>query len=189
MRKTALGALAVLLPGLALAQTSPFVDAKTERPLLNELSGDLAFETLRITTQWHKPSGSEGFFAVAREVEARAKAAGPPGRALDRPGRADANWTCRRAEAWLLEGPGAERRRDQDRLVRRGRDLDRGQLAPGVRHGRARRRRLRRDVRRTTPARTCAGRSCSPTAASGSSRSRPSGSAAPRESCPGPRRA
>ncbi|HSB35398.1 MAG TPA: M28 family peptidase, partial [Thermoanaerobaculia bacterium] len=105
MRKTILGALAVLLPGLGLAQSSPFVDASTERALVNELSGDLAFETLRITTQWHKPSGSEGFFAVAREVEARAKAAGLQNvRWIDQVAQ-EPNWTCRSAEAWLLEGP------------------------------------------------------------------------------------
>ena len=105
MRKTVLGVLAVLLPGLGLAQSSPFVDAKTEQALVNELSGDLAFETLRITTQWHKPSGSEGFFAVAREVEARAKAAGLQNvRWIDQVAQ-EPNWTCRSAEAWLLEGP------------------------------------------------------------------------------------
>src|SRR5512141_1932108 len=106
MRKTVLGALAVLLPGLGLAQSSPFVDAKTERALVNELSGDRACETLRSTTQWHKPSGSEGFFAVAREVEARAKAAGLQNvRWIDQVAE-HVNWTCRRAEAWLLQGSG-----------------------------------------------------------------------------------
>ncbi len=108
MRKTVLGALAALLPALALAQTSPFVDAKTERLLVNELSGELAFETLRITTQWHKPSGSEGFFAVAREVEARAKAAGLQDvRWIDQVAEGP-NWTCRSGEAWLLEGSGTD---------------------------------------------------------------------------------
>ncbi len=108
MRKTVLGALAILLSGLARAQSSPFVDAKTERALVNELSGDLAFETLRITTQWHKPSGSEGFYAVAREVEARAKAAGLQDvRWIDQKAE-NPNWTCRSGEAWLLEGSGAD---------------------------------------------------------------------------------
>jgi Zn-dependent M28 family amino/carboxypeptidase len=107
MRKIVLCALAGLLPGFVLGQTSPFLDPKVERALLNELSGDLAFETLRITTQWHKPSGSEGFFSVAREVEARAKAAGLADvRWIDQAAE-HINWTCRRGEAWLLEGAGA----------------------------------------------------------------------------------
>ena len=110
MRKILLGVLAGLLPGFVFGQTSPFVDEKVERALLNELSGDLAFETLRITTQWHKPSGSEGFFAVAREVEARAKAAGLADvRWIDQVAE-HINWTCRRGEAWLLEGTGPSAR-------------------------------------------------------------------------------
>jgi hypothetical protein len=86
------------------AQTSPFVDEKTERALVNELSGDLAFEHMRLTTQWHKPSGSEGFFAVARYALDKAKEAGlEDARWIDQVNDS-ASWTCRRAEAWLLEG-------------------------------------------------------------------------------------
>jgi aminopeptidase YwaD len=106
MRKTVLGALAGLLSRCVLGQTSPFVDEKVERALLNELSGDLAFETLRITTQWHKPSGSEGFFAVAREVETRARAAGLQHVLWIDQVAEHINWTCRNAEAWLIEGTG-----------------------------------------------------------------------------------
>jgi hypothetical protein len=110
MRKTLCGALACLLTSLALGQTSPFVPEKTERALVNELSGDLAFETLRITTQWHKPSGSEGFLAVARYVQEKAKAAGLSDvRWIDQVAEAPA-WTCHRADAWLLQGEGAEQK-------------------------------------------------------------------------------
>ncbi len=106
MRTTVLCLVGGLLSGVTLGQSSPFVDSKVESVLVNEISGDLAFETLRITTQWHKPSGSEGFFAVAREVEARAKAAGLQDvRWIDQVAE-NGNWTCRRAEAWLLEGTG-----------------------------------------------------------------------------------
>jgi hypothetical protein len=107
MRKMVLGALGCLVTSLLLAQSSPFVPEKTERLLVNELSGDLAFETIRITTQWHKPSGSEGFFAVARYVEAKAKAAGLADVLwIDQVAQAP-SWTCQRAEAWLLEGDAA----------------------------------------------------------------------------------
>ncbi len=107
MLKMALGALGCLTTSLLLAQSSPFVAERTERLLVNELSGDLAFETLRITTQWHKPSGSEGFFAVARYVEEKAKAAGLSDvRWIDQVAEAP-SWTCHRADAWLLEGEGA----------------------------------------------------------------------------------
>src|SRR5262245_19977756 len=102
--------LSAALSGLACgisAQTSPFVDEKTEGALVNEISGDLAFEHMRLTTQWHKVSGSEGFFAVARYALEKAREAGlEDARWIDQPNDS-ASWTCRRAEAWLLEGSGA----------------------------------------------------------------------------------
>jgi hypothetical protein len=107
MKKLLWGALGGLVAAASLAQTSPFVPEKTEQALVNSLSGDLAFETLRISTQWHKPGGSEGFFAVARYVEQRAKDAGLADvRWIDQVAEAPA-WTCHRAEAWLLDGQGA----------------------------------------------------------------------------------
>ena len=56
-------ATAMACAPLVPAQTSPFVDEKIERALVNELSGDLAFEHMRLTTQWYKPSGSRVFRA------------------------------------------------------------------------------------------------------------------------------
>jgi hypothetical protein len=112
MRKTATAAFAALLVSPCLAaQSSPFVAENVERLLVNEISGDLAYETLRHTTQWYKPGGSEGFFAVARYVEERAKAAGLQDvRWIDQVADSP-SWTCKRAEAWLVEGRGdAEKR-------------------------------------------------------------------------------
>jgi hypothetical protein len=107
MRTKSLGLSAGILVCAAAAgraQTSPFVDPKVESALLNEISGDRAFETLRITTQWHKPPGSEGFFAVAREIEKRAKAAGLQDvKWIDQVAE-NPNWTCRSGEAWLVDG-------------------------------------------------------------------------------------
>jgi hypothetical protein len=111
MRKPALALAAILVCSRLAAQSSPFVDDSVERLLVNEISGDLAFETLRITTQWHKPGGSEGFFAVARYIEERAKAAGLQDvRWIDQVADSP-SWTCKRAEAWLIEGEGDSERR------------------------------------------------------------------------------
>ena len=132
MRHSLLAALLALgTLGSAAAQTSPFVDEKTERLLVNELSGDRAFETLRITTQWHKPSASEGFFAVARYVMERAREAGLEDvKWIDQV--ADSTpWTGRSAEAWLVEGEGAGREGDEARVGRRGRHLARRLFASG----------------------------------------------------------
>ena len=104
----AAGLLLLLAAPAGLAQSSPFVDEKTERLLVNELSGDQAFEHMRITTQWHKPGGSEGFFAVARYVFEKAKLAGLEDvRWIDQKAES-LSWTCRSGEAWLVDGTGAE---------------------------------------------------------------------------------
>jgi len=103
MRRASLTAsLFLLAAGLASAQTSPFVHEKTERLLVNELSGDRAFEIERITTQWHKPSASEGFFAVARYVMEKAKEAGLDDvQWIDQKGDSTP-WTCRKLAPWPL---------------------------------------------------------------------------------------
>ncbi len=104
----AAGLLFLLAAPVGLAQGSPFVDEKTERLLVNELSGDQAFEHMRITTQWHKPGGSEGFFAVARYVFEKAKLAGLEDvRWIDQKAES-LSWTCRSGEAWLVDGTGGE---------------------------------------------------------------------------------
>ena len=76
MRRFVFLAAGLACAHLVPAQTSPFVEEKIERALINELSGDLAFEHMRSTTQWHKPSGSEGFFAVARYALEKARRPG-----------------------------------------------------------------------------------------------------------------
>jgi hypothetical protein len=99
------------LPG----QTSPFVDEKTERLLVNELSGDIALETMRVTTRGHKLSGSADFFDTARHVMEKAKAYDLEDvRWIDQKGE-HAYWQCRRAEAWLVDGEG-----DKEKRVRLG---------------------------------------------------------------------
>ena len=109
MKRIGLAALFVLVVAAhGIAQTSPFVDEKTERALVNELSGDRAFETIRITTQWHKPSASEGFFAVARYVMERAKEAGLEDVKWIEQVADSTPWTGRSAEAWLVEGEGPD---------------------------------------------------------------------------------
>ena len=189
MRKILLSALCGLVSGLARAQSSPFVDEKTEQALVNELSGDLAFETLRITTQWHKPSGSRrasspwparsrraprprGSRTCAGSTRPPCTSTGPA--AAPRPG-------CSRAQAPARSRPRSpptptSRPRSPTTRGRRTSPPSSSTWAP-------------EKPPRTMRARTCAARSCSPTAVRRSSWSRPSGSAALSGSSPGPRRA
>jgi hypothetical protein len=68
MRRNAINVSMFLLMGLllvngqtALAQTTPFLSDAEIRMLVNEISGDRAFEHIRWLTHWHRDSGMEGF--------------------------------------------------------------------------------------------------------------------------------
>ena len=64
-----------VLAGDALAaQESPFLPEPVYRALVNEMSGDIAYEHIRWFTHYHRPmGGSEGFEAVAKYVEEKAR--------------------------------------------------------------------------------------------------------------------
>lgn len=67
--------LAVHIPS-ALAQSTPFLSDSEIRMLVNEISGDRAFEHIRWMTHWHRRSASEGFFKAADYILEAAKTAG-----------------------------------------------------------------------------------------------------------------
>jgi len=87
----------------ALAQQSPFLPPEVHRALVNEISGDIAFEHMRWFTHYHRPmGGGEGFEAVARYVEQKAREYG-----LDEVRRVDltqdgASWSPKLGELWLI---------------------------------------------------------------------------------------
>lgn len=95
-------ALAIGLTSGAAAQESPFLDERVYRALVNEVSGDIAFEHMRYFTHFHRPmGGSEGFEAVARYVDEKARAYGLEQvryipLASDSP-----SWTAKLGELWL----------------------------------------------------------------------------------------
>src|SRR5215212_2149327 len=108
MRK--LFALLSLL-GLSLptfSQSTPFLSEDQVRMLRNEISGDRAFEHIRVLTQWHRDSGMEGYFKAMDYVEGAAKANGLQDVSIIKQpfNRADgtpANYTARTAELWMVE--------------------------------------------------------------------------------------
>lgn len=89
-------------PRPSLAQESPFLPEKTLRALVNEISGDIAFEHIRWFTHYHRPmGGNEGFEAVARYVEQKAKEYGLEDvRYVSLKG--DRSWSPRVGELWLV---------------------------------------------------------------------------------------
>jgi len=94
---------ATVLPAAAIAQTSPFLPDPLFRHLVNEISGDRAFENVRHLTHYHRTGGSRDFFAAAEWIRAAAEAAGLENVTLLRQKWDGHGWSCRSGEAWLLE--------------------------------------------------------------------------------------
>jgi Zn-dependent M28 family amino/carboxypeptidase len=96
-----LGAVSAVVP--AAAQQSPFLPPEVHRALVNEISGDIAFEHIRWFTHYHRPmGGADGFEAVARYVEQKAREYG-----LEDVRRIDLasdgpSWSPRVGELWLV---------------------------------------------------------------------------------------
>lgn len=96
---------------LARAQQSPFVPEETYNKLVNEISGDIAFDNLRSLVMYHATNGgADDFQKEAQWVAERAKQYGleevhfislPAWRtSLDAP---DQNWTLKGGELWVVE--------------------------------------------------------------------------------------
>jgi hypothetical protein len=84
------------------AQQSPFLDAPVYDALVNEVSGDIAFEHIRWFTHHHRPmGGSEGFEAVARYVEEKARAYNLEDVRTIRLETRSPSWTASLGELWL----------------------------------------------------------------------------------------
>jgi hypothetical protein len=78
LKRPLIPALVALLagPSVLLAQTSPFLPDPLYRQLVNEISGDRAFEQVRHLTHFHRTAGSRDFFAAAERIRGAAQAAG-----------------------------------------------------------------------------------------------------------------
>jgi hypothetical protein len=84
------------------AQESPFLSDRVFSALTNEISGDIAFEHVRWFTHHHRPmGGSEGFEAVARYVEEKARAYGLEDVRYIRL-KGQRSWSPRTGELWLI---------------------------------------------------------------------------------------
>jgi hypothetical protein len=87
----------------AAAQTSPFFPDPLFRDVVNEISGDRAFEHVRHLTHYHRTGGSRDFFAAAEYIRQAAAAAGLEDVRLVRQKWDGQGWSCRFGEAWVLE--------------------------------------------------------------------------------------
>ena len=86
------------------AQQSPLLPAAVHDALVNEISGDIAFEHIRWFTHYHRPmGGGEGFEAVARYVEQKAREYGLEDVRYLKLRTETPSWTPRSAELWIAE--------------------------------------------------------------------------------------
>jgi hypothetical protein len=103
--------LCLLIPSSLPAQQSPFLPEDTYAKLVNEISGDIAYDNLRSLVMYHATSGgAEDFQKEADWVLTRAKAYGLEDvKFVPQPAwhfsakEIDENWTLKGGELWLLE--------------------------------------------------------------------------------------
>lgn len=83
-------------------QSTPFLTDDQIRMLRNEISGDRAFEHIRVLTQWHRDSGMDGYFKAMDYVAGAAKQNGLQDVSIIKQ-PLDGNYTARSAELWMVE--------------------------------------------------------------------------------------
>jgi hypothetical protein len=94
--------LAVALPGAAAAQESPFLEDAIYRALVNEISGDIAYEHIRWFTHFHRPmGGGEGYQAAEKYVADKAREYGLEDVRVITLKRNGPSWSPRDSELWL----------------------------------------------------------------------------------------
>jgi hypothetical protein len=103
MKKSILVLLAISAFAFCSAQETPFLTDAEIRMLINELSGDRAFEQIRILTQWHRDSGMDGYFKAADYVVDQAKKAGLEDVKFIEQKLEGPNYTAKSAELWITE--------------------------------------------------------------------------------------
>jgi len=93
----------LLAPALASAQSSPFLPDALYRDLVNEISGDRGFETVRHLSHYHRTDASRDFFAAAEWMRAAAQVAGLEDVKVIRQKWNGHAWSCNSGDAWLVE--------------------------------------------------------------------------------------
>jgi hypothetical protein len=96
--------LALVVPALAAAQESPFVPEKLSRILNNEISGDRAFNVVRLLTPFHRIMGSRAFLDAAEVLAVQARTAGLENiRIVKQKFEGGLSWDAKSARLWLIE--------------------------------------------------------------------------------------
>ena len=101
--------ITLLVAGSVRAQVLPVLDAERTQLITQETSGDAAYEHIRYMTQFHRPDGgSDGLWAVAEYVAAKARAFGLSDVELIKQPFGERPWNASFADLWIVE-PAPER--------------------------------------------------------------------------------
>lgn len=92
-----------IVSAVALAQSTALLTEKEYRALVNEISGDAAMEHIRLYSDYHRPSGSQGFEAVLQYFSNKAKEYGLQDVRIIRQYSPRPSWTGKKAELWMVE--------------------------------------------------------------------------------------
>ncbi len=87
---------------MASAQTTPLLSDSQYHALVTEISGDSALEHIRVYSDYHRPSGSEGFEAVLQYFCRKAKEYGLQDVRVIRQYSPRPSWTGKKAELWMV---------------------------------------------------------------------------------------
>jgi len=108
VRSAAFVAVAVLVPALARAQRYPLLDSGAVALLSGEISGDAAYDHVRVLTSYHRPQGSDTLGVAARYVERMARQFGlQQVRYIELPSLRQ-TWNPGNSDLWIV-GPQPER--------------------------------------------------------------------------------
>lgn len=100
---TAFG-LVLILGSTGAAQELPVLPDEHTRLILEEVSGDAAYEHIRFMTQFHRPrGGSNGLWRVAEYYEAKAREYGLEDVELIEQPYQSPPWNARLADLWIVE--------------------------------------------------------------------------------------
>ena len=88
---------------LAGAQDLPVLDPQHARLILQEVSGDAAYEHIRYQTHFHRPGGSNGLWAVAEYFEGKAREFGLENVQLIKQASTTPPWNATFADLWIVE--------------------------------------------------------------------------------------
>lgn len=106
MQSGRLAALALLcalaLPRAARARTYPLLDPRTTELITAEVSGDAAYDHIRVLSAYHRPQGSDTLYVAAKYAEGKARAFGLEGVRLLMLASSRATWNPGTSDLWIV---------------------------------------------------------------------------------------